>query len=252
MPRTLSVRSALLAALIGATTLLAPLSVSAQESASYEGIPFANPSAVSDAAATPAASPEAGATPEAASTWHGAYLGNPDAPVTMQIYADYQCPHCRTFHRSVEQLLIENFVRPGKLRLEFIDFPVIGIRSQEELTDDSAESVQAAEATMCAGEQDAFLPYREALYEGDIEMNSGAFSDANLIATAEELNLDTDRFGTCLASGRYEHAVIVGRLDGAAKGVPGTPAMMIDGELLQPSTWEELQEMLNTAIEEAS
>lgn len=243
------IRTLLLIAILAAAASPSPVFASAQAT-EFDGIPFENPSAIA-AATAPAPSPEAGATPEAASGEHGAYLGDPEAPVTMQLYADYQCPHCRSFHDSVEPLLIEDYVRPGRIRLELIDFPVIGIGSPDELTDDSKESVQAAEATMCAGEQDAYMEYREALYDGDLTPNSGALSDDNLVAIAGDLGLDGESLATCLAEGRYEQAIIDGHREGMDKGVRGTPTMMIDGEILQPSTYSELQEMLDTAIDAA-
>lgn len=251
MSPTSRLRTAIIAGALAASILLPPLAASAQ-AAEFDGIPTENPSAITYSLATPTASPATGATPEATSLRHGAYLGDPDAPVTMQIYADYQCPHCRSFHHTIEPLLIDDYVRDGHIRLEFIDFPIIGISSMDELTDDSKESVQAAEATMCAAEQNAYMEYREALYEDELTPNSGALSDDNLVAIAGNLGLERDRFESCLSSGRYEHAVIAGSRQGVELGVRGTPTMVIDGDVLQPASYHELQDLLDQALEDAT
>jgi len=247
-------RTALLTGVLVGSTLIAPLA-SAAPSAEFDGIPFENPSAVTttllEATATPGAELAEGTATPVIQEAHGAYWGDPEAPVTVQLYADYQCPHCRNFHNTIEPTLIENFIRPGHIRLELIDFPVIGIKSLDELADDSKESVQAAEATMCAGEQDAFMDFRETLYEGSLAPNSGALSDENLIAVANDLGLDGDGFSSCLASGRYEQAVIDGSMAGREMGVKGTPTLMVNGETLQFSSLDDLELLLNQAIEQA-
>lgn len=249
------IRSLLLTATIVAATLLSPIIATAQDETgdvhTYDDITFTNPSAVTGSHATPvaAASPWAEATPVASAGWHGGLLGDPDAPVTLQIYADYQCPHCRNFNDTIEPLLIDDYVRSGMIRLEFIDFPVIGISSLDELTDDSKVSVQAAEATMCAGEQDAYMAFRETLYQVGESISPDTLSDSNLVSAAQNMGLDGDSLETCLTSGRYEKAVITGMLSGIDKGVQGTPTMMVNGNTLQPATYSELQELLNEAIE---
>lgn len=127
--------------------------------------------------------------------------------MTMVIYADSQCPHCRAFHADIAPHVIEDFVKTGMVRLELIDFPVIGMKSVDDVFDNSKESVQAAEAASCAAEQDAYMPYREAIYAGTFEPNSGALSDDTLTSLAGELELDAKQFDACLDSGRYEEFI---------------------------------------------
>lgn len=251
MPRWNLFRPALVMVMLSLTLL--PVAASAAQDADatpaydFSAIPFTNPSAVTSPDATPEASPAA--SPAAEPEMHGGLLGNPDAPATLTIYADYQCPHCRDFHAGIEPLLIEDLVLTGDARLEFVDFPVIGISSIQELPDDSKESVQAAEATMCAAEQDAFMEYREALYAGPLEPNSGALSDENLVRIAGELGLDSDALAACLESGKYENAVIAGMREGLEIGVQGTPTMVLDGEVVQVENYDDLVELVRNAGE---
>lgn len=226
-----------------------PLSVSAQDNV-FTDLEIENASTVQQHTGTPEASPAA--SPATAAELTGYLVGNPDAPVTLQIYADYQCPHCRNFASNIEPQLIEDYVATGDVRIEFLDFTVVGVPGIDALPDDSLESVQAAEAAMCAAELDAYLDYRVALFEGEIQPNSGAFSNDNLIEMAGELDLDTDRFSDCLENGKYEDAVISFVYQGIDRGVQGTPYFSINGGEpfgLPSSGYEGLQEILDAALE---
>lgn len=222
--------------------------VAAQDT-SVPDLEVQNASTVSTAPGTPDASPVA--SPAAGGELTGYLVGDPEAPVMLQIYADYQCPHCRNFFNTIEPQLIEEYVATGKVRLQLLDFTVVGVPSIDALGDDSLESVQAAEAAMCAAEQDAFLEYRHALFSFDMSPNSGAFSDENLVAFAEEAGLDTARFSDCLETGRYEGAIISFVHQAIDRGVRGTPTLSIDGgePFFVPSNgFEGISEMLDEAL----
>lgn len=203
--------------------------------------------------ATPASSP--GATPSAEldlEDLQGYILGDPDAPNTLQVYADYRCPHCRVFHRDIEPGLIEDFVSSGRMNIEVFDFTVIGVPDFDSLGDDSIESVQAAEAAACAAEQGEYLAYRGWLYSGEERTNEGDFSDENLIGAAEELGLDADLFTASLLDGVYEDGVIAMVAHGIEHGVQGTPTMILnDGEpFYVPSEgYESLKEQIESELQ---
>lgn len=190
------------------------------------GLEFQNASfIVNTNDATPVASPNASPVPI---DIRGYILGDPDAPHTLQIYADYRCPHCRAFSVDIEPQLIEDFVNPGRLNIEYLDFTVIGVPSFEELGDDTIESVQAAEAAACAAEQDSYLDFREWLFDGPTRTSEGDFSDDNLVNAAEALGLDVEMFSESLLSGKYEQAIIDSVSLGLNRGVQGTPAMTLN------------------------
>ena len=112
-------------------------------------LPFQNASFIRDPSdipeATPAATPASTPIVELdLDNLRGYILGDTDAQNTLQIYADYRCPHCRAFHVDIEPGLIEDFVSPGRMNIEIFDFTVIGVPSFDALGDDSIESVQAA------------------------------------------------------------------------------------------------------------
>lgn len=197
-------------------------------------LPFQNASFIRDLSAAPISTPIAtpGATPRATlelEDVRGYILGDADAPNTLQIYSDYRCPHCRMFHAEIQPSLIADFVETGVMNLELMDYTVIGVPSFDALTDDSIESVQAAEAAACAAEQNAYLDYREWLYAGELQTSDGDFSDDNLIDAADTLGLDVDQFSTALLDGVYEEGIIAMVTKGIESGVQGTPTMILNG-----------------------
>lgn len=251
-----SVRSRILrgaAMLMFAGSLLMPGLASA-DAALYDGLDVQNASGVqAPSTATPDASPVASPAVETPVT--GYIIGDPDAPITLTMYLDYQCPHCRAYHTEIEPQLVEDFVRTGLVKLEIVDFPVIGLKMRDDYTDDTKESMQAAEAAMCAAEQDAFIPYRETLYSGELTPNSGTLNDDYLKSVAADLGLDQSAFDTCLDSGRYEERILAGFLDGVAANAEGTPSFRINGGdafFLDNTGYDGLKMKLQDALDAAN
>lgn len=223
---------------------------------SVTDLPLQNASFIRDLStltiATPSATP--GATPATLDTsdLRGYILGDPEAPNTLQLFADYRCPHCRVFHTDIEPGLLEDFVIPGLMNIELMDFTVIGVPSFDELGDDTIESVQAAEAAACAAEQGAYLEFREWLYAGEPRTNEGDFSDDNLVGAAENLGLDTDQFAASLLDGVYEDGIIAMVSAGIELGVRGTPTMILNnGEpfFVPEGGYDELKEQIESELQ---
>ena len=84
------------------------------------------------------------------------FLGSPQAPVTLVEFGDFQCPFCGRFFQTTEREIIEKYIKTGKARLVYRDFPLTAIHS---------EAQKAAEAAECANEQGKFWPYHDMLYQ---------------------------------------------------------------------------------------
>ena len=108
-----------------------------------------------------------------------ATCGDANAPVTIDLYADFQCPYCAQFDPVLQQLG-PNYIDTGKVKLVFHDFAFIG-----------AESDAAAQAAMCAGDQDKFWMFANDLYQHQGAENSGVFSSSNLKKLAVAAGLDS-------------------------------------------------------------
>jgi protein-disulfide isomerase len=144
-------------------------------------------------------------------------MGDPNAPIRVEEFSDFQCPYCARFHSETETQLVNAYVPNGTIYFVYRSFgDFIG-----------AESQAAAEAAYCAGDQEKFWEYHDILFANQTGENVGAFADRRLQAFAEALSLDMNAFNDCVKSGKYADRVQQDRVDGTAAGVTGTPAFTL-------------------------
>tara|TARA_Y100000310_G_scaffold309978_1_gene354646 strand:+ start:2122 stop:3732 length:1611 start_codon:yes stop_codon:yes gene_type:complete len=143
--------------------------------------------------------------------------GDPNAPVTIVEFSDYECPFCGKFYDDTYALLVENYIDTGIAKLAFRDFPLSF----------HPEAEGAAIAAECAGEQDAYFGMHDLLFENQESLSSELY-----LALAEELELDLVEFNTCLDDPAMADEVAADMADGSSFGVSGTPAFFINGELI--------------------
>lgn len=143
-------------------------------------------------------------------------IGQPDAPVTIVEYGDYQCPICKRFFEQTEPQLIAKYINTGKAKIEFRVETHIG-----------EESIAAGEAAYCANDQNAFKNFHDELFGSQKGINDGAFSDENLKAMAKKLGLDTAKFNTCLDNQTYRQTVLNSNAEAQERGVTATPTFFI-------------------------
>lgn len=95
------------------------------------------------------------------------------------------------------------------------------------------ESLWAAEAAECAGEQGHFWAYHDRLFAEQAGRDRGAFAKPRLQSFAADLRLQTEAFNTCLDSGRYVGRVQADTEDGIQKGVAATPTLFVNDRKLE-------------------
>jgi len=177
----------------------------------------------------------------------GATLGKAEAPLKLDEYEDYQCPFCLKYTAEQEGQLVEEYVKTGKLQITYKQYPALG-----------TESVRAAIANQCAGEQDKFWEYHNKLFLVQAEagqatnerVNVGRFGDDKLKTFANDLGLDAARFDECFASDAARKAVNDQFAAGKALGVRGTPSFVINGQPLgsgSPGKIEDWRKLLDDA-----
>lgn len=143
--------------------------------------------------------------------------GARDAPVTMVVFGDYQCPYCAAFAEDQQPALVEEYVDTGRLRLVWRDYPYRGKDSEE-----------AAVAARAAARQDEFWAYSETLYADTGAWKGGG--EAGFTRIAGDLGLDVGRFADDIDDPSLRTAVDDDMAFALGLGVPGTPAFLIDGE----------------------
>ena len=146
----------------------------------------------------------------------GFSIGDPNAPVSVEEFSDFQCSHCKTFSQTLEPEFIENYVDTGKVYLTFKNFPIFGEASEN-----------AAEATYCAADQNAMWQYKKALFS--FSSFQDAFSDNNLVSYAESLEIDSGEFQNCLESDKFVSAIQADMANGKNLGIQGTPSFSVNG-----------------------
>lgn len=148
-------------------------------------------------------------------------LGDPAAPVTIEEWADFQCPACRAFAMTTESQLRSDYIATGRVRFVFRHMAFLG-----------PESIWAAQAAECAGDANQFWPMHDRLYAAQQGENNGAFSKANLQKIGDGAGLGVG-FGACLASDRFGTKVREDTAAGKAKGVTATPTLFVNGRKLE-------------------
>jgi protein-disulfide isomerase len=144
--------------------------------------------------------------------------GQANAPVTIDIYADFQCPYCARADGVLQQLASQ-YIDTGKVKLVYHNFPIIGPESQT-----------AAQAAECAGDQNKFWAYANYLFTHQNGENTGAFSPDALKGFAAQLGLNQSAFNSCLDSGKYSALVHQQAVEGQQRGVNVTPTFFINGQ----------------------
>jgi len=155
-------------------------------------------------------------------------IGPADAPIVIVEFSDYQCPYCTQWHQTTYKPLLAAY--PGKIRLVYRNFPLPFHQN----------AFMSAEAAMCAGDQNAYWQYHDALFANNDQLNNQAGTVVNnsfYVNLASDLGLDTTAFGTCLTTEKYKQAVqsdlnyansLPPDSDGSA-AVNGTPTFFING-----------------------
>ena len=146
-------------------------------------------------------------------------LGDPDAPVTIVEFGDYQCHQCHNWFLDTKPMIMRDYIETGKVNLVFVDFAFLG-----------RDSPKAAEATYCADDQNKYWEYHDSLYTAqESTIDNGWANSERLKAFAFNLNLDMDLFNECLDSGKYSKRVQYNSQEARDNGVRGTPGFFIIG-----------------------
>lgn len=153
-----------------------------------------------------------------------AVLGDPNAPVTLIEFSDFQCPFCRTFYKETLPQIKKEYIATGKVKLVFRDFPLSF----------HPGATPAAEGSECAREQGKYWEMHDAIFDEQDKQGSGTiqFTADDVKKWAAKIGLDTPKFNQCLDSGKYRQEVEKDLIDGSAAGVNGTPATFINGRLV--------------------
>lgn len=147
-------------------------------------------------------------------------LGNPNAPVTLIEYGDYQCSFCGRFHTESYGLIVKDYVQTGKVRMIYRDIAFLG-----------PESKAAALATECSKDQGKFWQFHDALYTeevGDGAGNNGSLNRALFLTLAGNVGMNTSDFAQCFDEKRHDGYVAAQSKAASSAGITSTPTVFIN------------------------
>ncbi len=148
----------------------------------------------------------------------GRVLGSPEALVVIKDFSDFRCPHCQNAAFNLTPKIIEEYIKPGLVRLEFI--PVV-VTNEEGLI--------GGLAALCAEDQGKFWPYHDILFErqGEVE-----FTLESATSFANELGMDIEVFNDCMISSKYTDQLVENNELFTESGGTGTPTFLVNDQIV--------------------
>jgi len=157
------------------------------------------------------------------STDNDPIIGNPNAPITIIEFSDFQCPFCAKFHIQTLPKIIDEYIKEGTVKLVFRDFPIQSIHSN---------ALPASLAAECANEQGKFKEMHDKLFDKQNEWNNKNIDNVIILFNqyALEIGLEEEKFDSCLRNGKYVEEIQKDLNDGRTYGISGTPGFFIGND----------------------
>lgn len=161
-------------------------------------------------------------------------LGSPDAPIQLAEFSSFDCPHCREFHAEAIDQLVER-VRTGSVAVTYV--PLYG-------TGSVSNGQGAAEAAVCAAEQNRFWSFHDGLFDWQGVYGNQAFTNNRINAAVDAFGLDRGAFNACTSSSRPDEVLNAAKAQQQRLlNFSGTPTFTINGVVPLDSD----QQSINTA-----
>ena len=144
--------------------------------------------------------------------------GNPNAPILFVEYSDYDCPYCKDFHDTMNQLM-RDYGESGKVAWVYRHMPL------EQLHPNASKIAEAAECVAKLGGNDAFWKFSDRIFNEKSTRDLTVMSRITEYAT--DAGVDKEKFDNCYASGEMTEKVTASIQEGAAAGVRGTPHTLV-------------------------
>jgi protein-disulfide isomerase len=153
-------------------------------------------------------------------------LGNPNAPIVIVEYSDYDCPFCKNFHATMKQIMAE-YGADGKVAWVYRHFPLT------QLHPNAKRIAEASECVASIGGNEAFWTFSDLIFE---ERGTNEPTDmARLPEFAERAGVSKTAYEQCMESGRFAAAIDEAINEAVAAGARGTPySILIAGEQQGP------------------
>jgi protein-disulfide isomerase len=160
--------------------------------------------------------------------------GAAKAPVTIVEFSDFECPFCQQVQETLKQI-VERY--PDEVRLVFKHLPSEGHRN----------SLPAARAAYCAGEQDRFWQFHDGLF-ATRGLSAAVFDDI-----AARVGLGREKFQICLTSERPRSAIVKDIETARRYRIDSTPSFLINGRLVKGAlSFTDFQNLIERELRQAN
>lgn len=152
--------------------------------------------------------------------------GPADAPVTVTVFSDFECPACKSFATGAEKQIVDEYVTQGLVRFEYKHFP---------LPQHNPSATQGALAAECAADQGQFWAMHDYLFQEAGKAGTSTFTLSRLRSMSDALGLDTAAFAKCVSESKYAQQVREDIRGGQQMGVNATPTIYVNGQKVDNS-----------------
>lgn len=170
----------------------------------------------------------------------GYLKGDPNAPVVLIEFGDFECPQCGKFATVTEPDVRKHLIDSGKVALRYFDYPLPM----------HPNTWEASHTAACANEQGRFWEMHDMLYNGQLEWNGQATSNPKGVfkGYARQLALNVDQWESCYDTRKFQRQLDANKAEGDRRRVGGTPTFYIGNRMLTGNaTFDELRREIETA-----
>ena len=165
-------------------------------------------------------------------------LGKPDAPIVVEEFLSFACPHCREFH---EQWFPDLLSQIASGQVEYVVIPVSSI---------GWGAGSAAKGALCAGEQGKFWEMHDVLFDWQKRFLTSTFNERRIRKGAKNMGLDTAVFDSCMSENHPKAVLDAAQSEFRERGLAGTPTLFVNGQ--QVFDYHELENLSDGLPHEAS
>lgn len=152
-------------------------------------------------------------------------MGDPNAPVQVQIFSDFGCGHCGIFAQTTGEQITDQYVTTGQVSIVYNS---VGYLLGNPI------SISTAEAAYCAGDQGKFWEYHDILYANQTNLfaNPNKKLDKTFLAYADALGMDTEEFEVCIDSNKFNEVIQTDQVEAQQAEINSTPSFLINDKLV--------------------
>jgi protein-disulfide isomerase len=166
--------------------------------------------------------------------------GDSAAPIWVIDVSDFQCPYCAQWAVNTHDALRDEYVRTGKVKLAFVNFPL----------EQHRYAMTASRAAMCAGVQGRFWPVHDAIFETQQRWANADDATPLFESIARTAGVRMDEWKSCIASGAMDPLIIADRQRAVTAGVNSTPTFIVAGQIIRGAApIEEFRRVIDAALE---